>query len=186
MGIGTRRRSDALFAVVMALALPAAALAAFPGTDPSESPRVNTPNDPDFDHCEADDPDTSPPRCSTYFDEPGGSQTYTIPGRAMRFVAIRAVDEQGNVGRPLVVDVGVRQSASASDSRPSSSEAARQSSRTPEASGSPDPPPASCSSPSPPRPPAAAGPPPADTSQALRRSPETGTYARRSRAPAAP
>ena len=116
----------------------------------------------------------------------GGSQTYTIPGRAMRFVAIRAVDEQGNVGRPLVVDVGVRQSASASDSRPSSSEAARQSSRTPEASGSPDPPPASCSSPSPPRPPAAAGPPPADTSQALRRSPETGTCARRSRAPAAP
>jgi hypothetical protein len=36
----------------------------------------------------------------------GASQTYTIPGRAERYLAIRAVDDQGNVGRPLVVDLG--------------------------------------------------------------------------------
>ena len=44
-----------LLAVLVAFALPSVALAAFPGTDPSESPRVNTPNDPGFDPCEADD-----------------------------------------------------------------------------------------------------------------------------------
>src|SRR5919109_5527913 len=55
--------------LIAALALPGAALAAFPGTNPSESPRANTPNDPDFDRCEADDPDTSPPRCTSYFSE---------------------------------------------------------------------------------------------------------------------
>ncbi len=43
----------------IALALPCAALAAFPGADPTESPRTNTPNDPGFDRCEADDPDTA-------------------------------------------------------------------------------------------------------------------------------
>ena len=59
-------------ATALALALcllPAAALAAFPGSDPAESPRLNTPNDPDFDRCEADDPDTPPGDCATYFEE---------------------------------------------------------------------------------------------------------------------
>jgi hypothetical protein len=36
----------------------------------------------------------------------GSGQTYTIPGAAARYVAIRAVDEQGNVGRGAVVDRG--------------------------------------------------------------------------------
>ena len=62
-----------LFVVLLGLLVPAAALAAFPGTDPSESPRANTPNDPDFDTCEADDPNTSPPRCTSYFDEQYGA-----------------------------------------------------------------------------------------------------------------
>ena len=52
------RRTAALGAALIALALPCAALAAFPGTDPTESPRANTPNDPGFDRCEGDDPDT--------------------------------------------------------------------------------------------------------------------------------
>lgn len=116
----------------------------------------------------------------------GGAQNFWVPSNAERFIAIRAVDDQHNVGPPLVVDLGATRSASASGSRPSSSEAARRSSRTPEAPESPDPSPESCSSPSPPHPPAAAGPPPVDTSQASRRSPETGTCARRTPAPAAP
>ena len=37
---------------------------------------------------------------------PGSTQTYSLPGGAKRYVAIRAVDDQGNVGRPLVVDLG--------------------------------------------------------------------------------
>ncbi len=36
----------------------------------------------------------------------GGDQTYAIPAGAKRYVAVRAVDEQGNVGRPAVVDLG--------------------------------------------------------------------------------
>jgi hypothetical protein len=60
-------------AIAVALALPGGALAAFPGSDPAESPRANTPNDPNFDPCEADDPDTTPPRCTTYFNEQFGA-----------------------------------------------------------------------------------------------------------------
>ncbi len=56
-----------MVALVLALATPAAALAAFPGSDPDESPRINTPNDPDFDDCETDD-EQGGPSCS-YFDE---------------------------------------------------------------------------------------------------------------------
>ena len=67
-----RRRTLATAAAVL-LVLPGAALAAFPGTDPAESPRANTPNDPGFDPCEADDPDTTPPRCTTYFNEQFGA-----------------------------------------------------------------------------------------------------------------
>jgi hypothetical protein len=116
----------------------------------------------------------------------GGSQSYTIPAAAKRYLAIRAVDDQGNVGRPAVVDLGPRRSASASGSQSSSSRAARRSSRPHAGSGSPDRARASCSNPSPPRTPSADGQPPADTSQASRRSPGTGTCGRRSRAPAAP
>jgi hypothetical protein len=41
--------------------------------------------------------------------EASASQTYTVPGGAKRYVAIRAVDDQGNVGRPVVVDLGLTQ-----------------------------------------------------------------------------
>jgi len=45
-----------------------------PGTDPSESPRLNTPNDPEFDQCEEDDEDTPGEReCLSYFNEQFGS-----------------------------------------------------------------------------------------------------------------
>ena len=59
-------------AIACLLALPGVALA-FPGADPGESPRANPPNDPDFDRCEIDDPDTDPPSCTTYFEEQFGA-----------------------------------------------------------------------------------------------------------------
>jgi hypothetical protein len=36
----------------------------------------------------------------------GATQTYTIPAAAKRYMAIRAVDDHGNVGRPAVIDLG--------------------------------------------------------------------------------
>ena len=57
----------AAIAALTLAAAPAAALAAFPGTDPDESVRLNTPNDPDFDHCESDDEQGAD--CSNVFDE---------------------------------------------------------------------------------------------------------------------
>jgi hypothetical protein len=36
----------------------------------------------------------------------GATRTYTVPAAARRYVAIRAVDDQGNLGRPAVVDLG--------------------------------------------------------------------------------
>ena len=47
--------------------IPTAALAAFPGADPAESPRANAPSDPDFDACENDNAGT--PTCDSYFEE---------------------------------------------------------------------------------------------------------------------
>ena len=45
-------------ALLALVAVPALASArTFPGTDPDESVRLNTPNDPGFDHCESDDED---------------------------------------------------------------------------------------------------------------------------------
>ena len=43
-----------LGAAVIALIVPSGALAAFPGTNPNESVRANTPNDPGYDPCEPD------------------------------------------------------------------------------------------------------------------------------------
>ncbi|OLE35010.1 MAG: hypothetical protein AUG48_12065 [Actinobacteria bacterium 13_1_20CM_3_68_9] len=37
----------------------------------------------------------------------GATQTYAIPSGARRYLAIRAVDDQGNVGRPAVIDLGL-------------------------------------------------------------------------------
>jgi Subtilase family len=36
----------------------------------------------------------------------GTTQTYTVPGGAKRYLAIRAVDDRGRVGRPAVIDLG--------------------------------------------------------------------------------
>jgi hypothetical protein len=80
-------------AVVLALTLPAAALAAFPGSDPNESVRVNTPNDPSFDRCEPDNEGGA--TCSNVFDQeierfgfaPSSSQftaTYKNPAGTLR------------------------------------------------------------------------------------------------------
>ena len=41
-------------AAMIALIVPSGALAAFPGTNPDESVRANTPNDPGYDPCEPD------------------------------------------------------------------------------------------------------------------------------------
>lgn len=78
--IGRKPRSrDARWPIVtlalaIAFATPAAALAAFPGNDPDESPRANTPDDPDFDHCESDDePPNDPGDACSYFDEQFGA-----------------------------------------------------------------------------------------------------------------
>ena len=70
-----RRRSVAACAAVVAVCVcvPGLAAASFPGTNPSESPRAHTPNDPDFDRCEVDDPDTSVGDCDSYFDEQWGA-----------------------------------------------------------------------------------------------------------------
>jgi subtilase family protein len=90
-----------LLAALLAFAVPSAALAAFPGTDPSESPRVNTPNDPGFDPCEGDDPDTAPPRCTSYFEEQFGSFGFSpdsaneAPGVHTQYVDCSQLDQQG-------------------------------------------------------------------------------------------
>ena len=55
--------------VALALVAPTAATAAFPGSDPAESPRTNAPNDPDFDRCEADDAETPERDCFSYAEE---------------------------------------------------------------------------------------------------------------------
>jgi hypothetical protein len=68
-GLGGRA---ALAFCAAALTLPAAALAAFPDGPASESPRLDTPNDPDFDRCEADDAQTPDLECRTYFEEQYG------------------------------------------------------------------------------------------------------------------
>jgi hypothetical protein len=64
---GARRVCWALLLLALALALPAVALAAFPGSDPDESVRANTPNDPGFDPCESDNAGGS--TCGNVFDE---------------------------------------------------------------------------------------------------------------------
>lgn len=68
MAVGRRTLAIAVALAALCVCVPAGALA-FPGTDPAESPRANTPNDPDFDRCESDDPDTGTGDCATYFEE---------------------------------------------------------------------------------------------------------------------
>jgi hypothetical protein len=65
---GRGRRGWALV-VAFALLLCVPAFGAFPG-DPAEGPRVNAPNDPDFDKCEPDDQQTpGEQECDSYFSE---------------------------------------------------------------------------------------------------------------------
>ncbi len=72
-GLGTGRKAAPfsggrllfIAVVVLTLALPAAAFAAFPGTNPSESVRLNTPDDPGFDPAE---PDGAPQTSTNIFD----------------------------------------------------------------------------------------------------------------------
>ncbi len=66
-------RQTALGFCLLALAIPAGAFAAFPGSNPAESPRANAPNDPEFDRCELDDAETPGLDCTTYFSEQFGS-----------------------------------------------------------------------------------------------------------------
>src|SRR5919106_1844408 len=68
---GVMRVLGALCALAVALIAPAWALGAnpsFPGSDPEESVRINTPDDPEFDRCESDN-EEEPRECTTYFDE---------------------------------------------------------------------------------------------------------------------
>ena len=79
---GRSLRVPLVFVVVVVLACaPALAHAAFPGSNPNESVRINTPNDPDFDRCEPDD-EEGPRPARNAFDQqyerfgfaPNGSQ----------------------------------------------------------------------------------------------------------------
>jgi hypothetical protein len=71
--------------LVFLLLVAAPALATFPGTNPSESVRINTPNDPKFDRCEPDN-EQGPPTCTNVFDQqyerfgfaPNGSHTTAL------------------------------------------------------------------------------------------------------------
>jgi hypothetical protein len=64
----TRKTLFFVLAVVLLLVAAPALARQFPGSDPTQSVRVDTPNDPDFDHCEPDDED-GPPTCENAFDE---------------------------------------------------------------------------------------------------------------------
>jgi hypothetical protein len=98
---GARRRTAAIGAALIALGLPVVASAAFPGTNPGESPRANTPNDPGFDRCEADDPDTPQGDCDSYFEEQFGSFGFNpdsaqqAPGVRTSYVDCSQLDQQG-------------------------------------------------------------------------------------------
>jgi len=73
-------RRTALAALLLVLVAAPPALGAFPGTNPAESVRLNTPNDPEFDRCEPDD--AQGVSCTNVFDQqierfgfaPNGSQ----------------------------------------------------------------------------------------------------------------
>ena len=79
IGGGLRRAALAGAGFVLLAATPALAdFGAFSSSsssqrpNPSESPRVKTPNDPSFDRCEADDEDTATRECTSYWNEQYG------------------------------------------------------------------------------------------------------------------
>jgi len=77
MALGRLRLGLVVLAIALACALvPGIAAGDFgdPGVAPGDNPRDDTPIDPEFDRCEADDPDDPPdhtdePDCTTYFEE---------------------------------------------------------------------------------------------------------------------
>ncbi|MEA2457911.1 MAG: hypothetical protein QOC95_883, partial [Thermoleophilaceae bacterium] len=86
----------------------AAALAAFPGSDPNESVRANTPDDPEFDRCEPDN--SGGPTCASVFSEqyerfgfaPFGTQftaTYKNPQDTARQQAQNTVAGRNPLGQ---------------------------------------------------------------------------------------
>ena len=92
----SRPRLGGLTPFVVAFALAAPAFGAFPGNDPSESPRVNTPNDPNFDRCEGDDEDTPDEReCTSYFEEQFGFFGFSPDTSDAVYSDPSQLDEQG-------------------------------------------------------------------------------------------
>ena len=94
---------------------PSAATAAFPGSDPGESPRENAPNDPDFDRCEADDAETPERDCFSYAEEEFRAFGFSpdsanqIPGvphelGATRYLNCDQLDEQGRAANAAAGD----------------------------------------------------------------------------------
>jgi len=101
-------------------ALPAVALAAnpsFPGTNPAESPRVNTPDDFDFDECEGDDRDGTQ-ECQSYFEEqfrafgfrPDSAQGPT-PGVPTQYLDCSQLDAAGQAANVAAGDLPCSQIA---------------------------------------------------------------------------
>ena len=111
-----RARRLAVAALIACLLVAAPALGAFPGTNPGESVRINTPNDPDFDRCEPDDEQGA--TCTNVFDQqlerfgfaPNGSQLtalYKQPDRPPRHAPSGAEHAGGpQPARPGVGRVG--------------------------------------------------------------------------------
>jgi hypothetical protein len=84
-----------LVVTVLALIAATPAFGAFPGTDPAESPRLNTPNDPSFDRCEADDSDTPERECTSYFEEQFGFFGFAPDTSDAVYQDPAQLDEQG-------------------------------------------------------------------------------------------
>jgi hypothetical protein len=111
------RRKGQLGALVVAivLALPSVAVAAYPGSDPGESPRANAPNDPDFDRCEADDAETPERECFSYAEEEfrafgfSPDSANSVPGvpheiGATRYLNCDQLDAQGRAANVAAGD----------------------------------------------------------------------------------
>jgi hypothetical protein len=105
------RRTFLVAIACAGLLVPAVAIAdSFPGTNPGESPRANTPNDPEFDQCEFDDPDTLPTDCDSYFEEefrlfgfsPDSAQE--APGVRTQYADCSQLDAQGRAANVAAGD----------------------------------------------------------------------------------
>jgi hypothetical protein len=105
MGDNARRLGRVpLAGLVGALLLSGTALADFGEFDsptpaarpsPSESPRLKTPNDPNFDRCEADDEDTPERECTSYFGEQYGLFGFAPDSSTAVYADPSQLDQQG-------------------------------------------------------------------------------------------